>query len=295
MIVSVIIPTYNGAPKLPTIFKALERQSQQEFETIVVVDGSTDHTLDLLSGLETQLRMLRVVVQENMGRAAVRNRGAREASGDLLIFFDDDMRPEPDCIQQHLAHHQSLTNPSMAVGKTPEDMALCQTDFHVYRAMLSRKWVKHLEILSGPIPEDQTFLAAANFSVLKETFFRLGGFNEALTDAEDYELALRAKKACIPIYFLPRAISWHDDLFSMQRYIQRQKEYQVNHRHLAGVNPDYQPPAQKPIGSFKKGVIRLFRQPVWVKTIDGPNPLRLLPRALRYKIYDLVIYAHLST
>jgi len=49
---------------------------------------------------------MKVVVQENRGRAAVRNRGALESSGVLLIFFDDDMQPHPDSVQKHVLFHE---------------------------------------------------------------------------------------------------------------------------------------------------------------------------------------------
>ena len=140
MKVSVVIPTYNGANKIPNVLRALEKQTIQDFETIVVIDGSTDNTVEVLRALNLTLKSFRIIEQENKGRAAVRNKGGQEAKGDLLIFFDDDMRPEPDCISQHVLHHENINKSTIAVGRSAEDVKLCITDFHFYRAYLSDKW-----------------------------------------------------------------------------------------------------------------------------------------------------------
>ena len=71
--VSVIIPTYNGAHKILNVLKALEQQSYCDFETLVVIDGSTDNTADVVSNATLNLTSLRIVQQKNKGRVAVRN------------------------------------------------------------------------------------------------------------------------------------------------------------------------------------------------------------------------------
>lgn len=293
MKVSVIIPTYNGAHKITTVLKALEQQTYHDFETIVVIDGSTDNTFDLLKGLNPKLKEFSYQFQSNKGRAAVRNTGAKAAAGDLLIFFDDDMRPEPDCVQKHIAFHSNKSIKCMAVGNTPEDRALCETDFHRYKSYLTEKWIHSLKQLSGPIPDEITFLAAANFSVLKSLFMQMGGFNEKLRDAEDYDLALRAKGLKIPIYFLPDAISWHNDFFTMQRFIDRQREYRENHKLLKTLNADNSQYLEKTLRA-KKIIRSLFSSSLWVIIIDGKNPFMILPKLFRYKLYDVIIQAQLE-
>src|SRR6187397_1060160 len=98
MSTSVIIPTYNGAHKVVNVLRALEQQTHLPDEVVVVIDGSTDNTAELLRTNTFKLPSLRIIEQPNGGRAQVRNRGAKEASQDLLIFFDDDMRPVPQSV-----------------------------------------------------------------------------------------------------------------------------------------------------------------------------------------------------
>jgi glycosyltransferase involved in cell wall biosynthesis len=107
MKVSVIIPTYNGAHKLSNLLDALLGQSYSDFEVVVVVDGSTDNTLEVLNRYEQKFSHLKTLIQDNQGRSKVRNRGVEHSTGDLLIFYDDDMVPFPDSVKRHLQFHEN--------------------------------------------------------------------------------------------------------------------------------------------------------------------------------------------
>src|SRR5581483_11753966 len=104
---SVVIPTFNRASRLRTCLEALAHQTQpaEDFEVVVVVDGSTDDTRQMLSELKLPF-LLRVIEQPNQGQCAARNHGAQVASGRTLLFLDDDIIPGPDLISTHLAAHQ---------------------------------------------------------------------------------------------------------------------------------------------------------------------------------------------
>ena len=290
--ISIIIPTHNGAAKILNVLQSLEKQTFNDFEVVVIVGGSTDNTLEILQGQRFGFYSFRVVSQDNRGRAGNRNRGASEAGGDLLLFFDDDTRLIPGCVQMHWEHHQKYPR-TVAVGNVPEDLEWMRTDFQRYKAHLSRKWVEPLQADNGRIPADKPFLTAANFSIPKELFVQLGGFDENLTDAEDFDLAVRVTQSNIPIYFLSQAIAWHDDFITCASYIRRQLQYREAHRKLRQLKPDlyqaivqYQP---APLTPLKKLVYRLFSGRFWVKTVDNHNFLRFLPQGIRYRIYDFII------
>lgn len=85
--VSVIIPSYNSAAFVPEAVESALSQSQQPCEVIVIDDGSTDCTGERLSPYKGRIRYIR---QLNGGLSNARNRGIREASGDLLAFLDAD-------------------------------------------------------------------------------------------------------------------------------------------------------------------------------------------------------------
>lgn len=95
--ISVIIPTYNHASSLAHTIDSVLAQKDVELEIIVVNDGSTDNTRDLLA---TYGNRITVIHQENKGRNAARNRGYQEAKGGQLIFLDADADLEPDAFSK---------------------------------------------------------------------------------------------------------------------------------------------------------------------------------------------------
>src|SRR5206468_10641402 len=119
MTVSVIVPTYNGAHKLNGVFEALQREIFKDFELIIVIDGSTDNTLEVINNYKSNFDRIKIVTRANGGRSKVRNTGAKAATGDLLIYFDDDIRPDPDCVKLHVDHHVKYSN-SILTGGTRE-------------------------------------------------------------------------------------------------------------------------------------------------------------------------------
>src|SRR5687767_8992145 len=87
MLFSVIIPTFNRRHLLQRTLQSLAAQTCQEYETIIVDDGSTDDTSKFLAGLGDSAR---VISQENRGPGAARNAAAASARGDYLAFLDSD-------------------------------------------------------------------------------------------------------------------------------------------------------------------------------------------------------------
>jgi glycosyltransferase involved in cell wall biosynthesis len=295
MSVSVIIPTYNGAKKIEGIIKALEKQTLPPIEVIVVIDGSTDNTSAVLRSLRHELTSFKIIEQENKGRAAVRNRGAAEANGDLLIFFDDDMIPLPGCIEGHLAHH--TTHPgSILTGGLSEPKQKNSADILKYKAFLSDKWTGELkQSPTGSLDKNSLFITAANFSLAKKTFDELGGFDAKLRDAEDMDFAIRAYKAGIPLYFDPKVFAWHNDTISCASYIKRQRQYQKAHKELIALHPwmeteGFIHPVSKPVG-IKKRIFHFFSKQHWIKAVDA-DILAWLPKSIRYKLYDVIVTAN---
>jgi glycosyltransferase involved in cell wall biosynthesis len=289
--ISVIIPSFNGAKKLPNVLRSLEAQTFCQFQTIIVIDGSTDETLKILSEKTFNLSHLQIIYQENKGRAITRNIGAQVATGELLVFFDDDTRPVPSCIESHVHFHKQHPY-SIAVGDVPEQLSIMKTDFQRYKSYLSHKWIANF-LSNKQIPPDKPYLTAANFSISKLVFNELTGFDDRLSDAEDFDLAVRASEKKIPLYFLPDAIAWHDDFITAASYLRRLLQYTQAHSHLEALKPDlykkypqYQP---SPLTPIKKLIYFFFSFPFWIQVIDIYNFLLVFPRRIRYLIYDLIL------
>lgn len=97
---SVVIPAYNYAHCLERAVKSVLSQDYPDFEVLVINDGSTDNTAEVMAGLEEASGAdLRCFHQQNKGLAAVRNRGVHEANEDWLIFMDADDEMCPGALQ----------------------------------------------------------------------------------------------------------------------------------------------------------------------------------------------------
>ena len=89
--ISIIIPVYNSYKYLPQCVESVFSQSYEDFELILVDDGSTDgYTSDLLDEIEASDLRVRVITQPNGGTSAARNTGLRNAKGEFVTFLDND-------------------------------------------------------------------------------------------------------------------------------------------------------------------------------------------------------------
>ncbi len=180
MQVSVIIPTYNRAQRLGKAIDSVLAQSHQDFELIVVDDGSEDNTDELIENYNSDIVYIR---QENSGAAAARNRGIEKARYNLLAFLDsDDWFAENKLKTQIEAMNR---NPSCLISHTNEIW---------YRngQILNQK-LKHKKS-SGDIFAQSLELCAVGMSTImihKEIFDRYGFFDEGYPCCEDYEFWLR--------------------------------------------------------------------------------------------------------
>jgi glycosyltransferase involved in cell wall biosynthesis len=291
--ISVIIPTYNGAHKILNVLRALENQSRMPEEIIVVIDGSTDGTADLIRSHHFDLPSLRIVEQANGGRAQVRNRGAQEAKSELLVFFDDDMIPDNDCVRMHFEHHQKHMVPGILTGGLKEPI---RDEFSGFKSWLNDKWTGPLlDLGDAPMSDDNFYITAGNFSILASLFSQMHGFDQRLTDSEDFDLATRAMKKGVSLYFGLNAWAYHNESMNCRQYIRRIRQYTISHNHLSATKPDLYKEGNRykstaPTG-LKGVVFRLFCTNMWISSIDR-NFWTWLPKSARYKLYDVIVTAN---
>lgn len=101
---TIIVPSFNRAPILPGTLRSILAQSQQNFEVIIVDDGSSDDTAGAVRALgDERLKLYRI---EHQGRCAARNAGLQQAAGDIICFVDSDDAVEPHflaCVERAFA------------------------------------------------------------------------------------------------------------------------------------------------------------------------------------------------
>lgn len=104
MLASVIVPSRGGAGRLPILLECLAAQTHADWEAIVVLDGDIDGSADVLARF-AHLPVRSIVFETNRGRVEALNAGFAAATGEVLIRCDDDLRPRPDYVGRHVAHH----------------------------------------------------------------------------------------------------------------------------------------------------------------------------------------------
>lgn len=182
--VSVIIPTYNRALLLNRAIHSVLRQTVQCSELIIVDDGSTDNTLEILRDFSNSTGIsCRVYSQENAGPAAARNLGVRKSGFPFVAFLDSDDHWHKRKLEQQYQYLSS--NPGYQISHTFE------------------KWFRrglHLNQKKKHIPRDGDIfdhclqLCAVGMSTVmmkKDLFDEVGVFDENLRCCEDYDLWLR--------------------------------------------------------------------------------------------------------
>lgn len=93
--ISVVIPTYQHGDTIETCLLSLFNQTFRDFEIIVVNDGSTDNTAEVLEKYKDRVK---IINQENRGAPVARNRGFEESTGEFVIFADADINAKPEML-----------------------------------------------------------------------------------------------------------------------------------------------------------------------------------------------------
>ena len=295
--VSVIIPTYNGAKKLPILLQSLIRQSFKEFELIVVVDGSTDSTMEILEPFKNLFENLRIIQQENRGRSGSRNAGARLATSDLLLFIDDDIELHEQNIIGHIQFHEINKEALLFGDVMMTNRGLINQDFCEFRFHVGKKSKEKFKGEVIKIDWGNYGFTSANLSISRQLFNDLGEFDSSLTDSEDFDLSVKALIQKKDIYFHKGLKAIHHDAISIEKYIQRQRQYYVSKIALLEKNAAYKNlmPLQFAWQQTKWRDYPkkwLMRNKYFWNNFFLSKLFMLMPPSIRYYLYSAYIYVH---
>lgn len=229
---SVVIPTFNRATVLKQTIEALARQDfdPDEFEVLVVDDGSQDDTPELLHGLNDALPIrLQAFRQDNRKQGAARNLGARNAGGKHLLFLGDDIVPASDFLKSHRKTHLRyrdvhLPEKLVSVGYTRWPDSFQVTRF--LRFIGEEGWQFGYGLIDDPEDLPFNFLYTSNVSLSRSFFLECGGFDEDFQEYgwEDIELGIRVKRAGGRIVLARDALAYHHHAMGLASFIERQKK-----------------------------------------------------------------------
>jgi len=244
---SIVIPALNLRHSIEALLHCLEGQefSKDRFECLIVDDGSTDGTTDILASHSSSLNLRVLFNRVNKGRAQARNIGWMQARGEMVLFLDGDMLPEPAWLRDYdeaIAHHAdwdvvsggryciSLShegnlrrNLAQLINADPETLLTndLPADFRAlaakatlgqYPSGLSNQLERQLRDVCRLYPESMICgysLVTSNVAIRREKLRKVGGFDSFLRRAEDTDLGLRLWDAGCRFGFADGARAYH--------------------------------------------------------------------------------------
>ncbi len=188
--ISVIMPVYNRADVVGRAVHSVFSQSFEDFELIVIDDGSSDGTVEeLRTTADPRLRL--IALERNAGGNAARNQGIRESRADLITFLDSDDEYLPDRLAgtvDHFSHHPEVDLlVDACVKRWPDvpgkrDRARHNPECEGNEAVLAALFDRRL------------FKATPGITVRRDVAIRAGLFDEGLRRRQDYDFILRVAK-----------------------------------------------------------------------------------------------------
>lgn len=136
--VSVIVPAYNVEDYLSETLKSLAEQTLDDFEVIIVNDGSTDGTADIINDFCEQYHFMRAVYQENAGVSAARNKGIAVSEGKYIAFLDGDDLFAPDTLENFYLTAEE-NNSDLVIGKIENFDSKNNISYQEHSVNLSKK------------------------------------------------------------------------------------------------------------------------------------------------------------
>lgn len=186
--VSVVLPTYNRAHTVRRAIDSVLSQSYEDFELIVVDDGSTDDTVAVVNSVsDDRVQYLRF--PENRGANVARNAGIREADGEYIAFQDSDDTWRPKKLELQVA----------AFDQAPASVGVVYTAYYRVDDGDRQYGPRGKETLAGDIHEELLkgngwFIPTAVTAVRRTCFDAVGLFDERLQRLQDWEMWLRLSK-----------------------------------------------------------------------------------------------------
>lgn len=204
--ISIIIPALNEEKFLPNLLASLVRQTDKNFEVIVVDGSSKDKTVDVAKSFSSKLSSLQIVVSKKASLPLQRNIGAKTATGDWLVFIDADsvlLEYFVERIKQFIELHkpQLFTTWFRPDSEDPRD-ALFTLFFNSY---VEATLIFKRPLSPGPLT-----------AVKRSVFDAIGGYDEKHAYNEDVDLGLRLSKIGVHIAILREALC----IWSLRRFRQ---------------------------------------------------------------------------
>lgn len=183
---SVVMPVHDAAATLEAAIASVQAQTWQDFEIIVIDDGSRDASAVIAESLAAEDHRIRVVRQANAGVATARNRGVGMANGSFIAFLDSDDTWSPDKLARHFALHDRVGPPDASFARIA-----FLPDGTDRQQGLVESTVPQGDLSLSDVLAENPVCTMSNLVVRRSAFLASGGFKAGLDHAEDQEWLAR--------------------------------------------------------------------------------------------------------
>ncbi|WP_165855271.1 glycosyltransferase family 2 protein [Marinobacter sp. JSM 1782161] len=210
--VSIIIPAFNSQDYIAETLRSILDQSYQDFELLIVDDGSTDRTAEVIGTFEDP--RIRYIHQANSGRPSIpRNRAIREARGDVIFIFDSDDLMLPDKLQHTVDAFDAAPSAGMVFTGfacidegghviDPDFLAPYETLHQLHKTQVrDGAWlIESRTALQGLARSN--YVGTSGVAIRRQVFDAVGGFDEEVRNADD-AIMWQAVASQFDLVFLP--------------------------------------------------------------------------------------------
>ena len=290
---TIVVPSRGGAARLPVLFASLGRQTSQDVEMIVVLDGDIDGSEQVVAGAAADLPSARSSSRRTAGDRPPSTPASPEAVGDVLIRADDDLELEPDFVEHHVRLHDE--QPRGVVGMCHD--VLPDTPYARAYGREADVAIRHQAASTGA---DRTWLWwSGNVSTTADDFARVGPYDESFRAYgwEDIEWGYRLHASGREVFVAPDFTTLHHGpvVSAEERVLRAFHSGSAYRRFVAKHGVDPYPRAGRP-GSVWDAAVRTASYAAHEPLVAGAGRtldrhLDRLPHWLGHKLTALSIQA----
>lgn len=215
---SIIVPVFNRPEEICDLLQSLKLQSDQDFEIIIVEDGSDKHCKEIINSYNNKLN-IKYFFKNNEGPAIARNYGINKASGNYFIFFDSDCIIPPEWMKKV---RQSLDDDYVDAFGGPDSAA---PEFNATQKAISYTMTSFITtggIRGGAKQVGKFFPRSFNMGISKEVFEKTGGFPiTKMHPGEDMILSIEIIKNGFSTKLVPDAFVYHKRRTNFPRFFKQ--------------------------------------------------------------------------
>ncbi|MDE5809228.1 MAG: glycosyltransferase [Muribaculaceae bacterium] len=260
---SIIVPVYNRIDEVADLLESLSRQTVNNFELVLVEDGSTQPCKDVVKLYEGKFP-IRYYYKENEGRSIARNYGMERAEGDYFIFFDSDCVVPEDYFEKLQAQYEAMPVDCFGGPDAAHD-SFSTTQKAINYSMTS--FLTTGGIRGGKISLEKFTPRTFNMGFARKVYESVGGFREMFS--EDIDMSTRIRNAVFSISLYPDQYVYHKRRVDFKKFFRQVYVFGMSRITLKLLYPGSMKavhflPAVFVLGSIALILLAIFVSPYWI-------------------------------